>query len=103
MKKLVIILAIVIMLFATQERRMERSSKVTEEILLNAGMEQTEKVHETHSEQAEETKEVACASVPTEATKEETVVQETPMKECAEKRGNCKFFFSVTHLNCATK
>ena len=91
MKKLAIILTITIMLLITQKQRAEHLAML--DISQNAASAQTEKVLESNTEQAEETKEVACASVPTEATKEETVVQETPMKECAEKRGNCKSFF----------
>ena len=86
MKKLVIILAIVIMLFSTQEQRTDQSLKVTEETPLNAGMEQMEEVPETNTEQVEKIKELTCELVPIEnevASKEEPAAQ-MPMKECAE-------------------
>ena len=86
MKKLVIILTIAIMLFATQEQRTDQSLKVTEETPLNAGMEQMEEVPETNTEQVEKTTEIACEPMQTEskvATKEESAAQ-IPMKECAE-------------------
>ena len=92
MKKLVIILTIAIMLFATEEQRTEQSSKVTEETLLNAGMEQTEKVPETNAEQLEKTTEVIYEPMQTESkvtTKEDTAMQ-TPMKECTEEHGDLK-------------
>jgi hypothetical protein len=86
MKRLVIILIIAIMLFATQEQRTDQSLKVTEETPLNAGMEQMEEVPETNTEQVEKTTEIACEPMQTEskvATKEESAAQ-MPMKECAE-------------------
>ena len=86
MKKLVIILAIVIMLFTTQEQRMERSSTVTEGTPLNAGMEQTEKVQETNTEQVEKIKEHTCEPTQTESkvAAEKGPAVQTPTKECNE-------------------
>lgn len=84
MKKLVIILTIAIMLFATQEQRTDQSLKVTEETPLNAGMEQMEEVPETNTEQVEKTTEIACEPMQTEskvAAKGEPAVQ-IPTKEC---------------------
>ena len=80
MKKLVIILAIAIMLFATLKQRTEQSSTATEGSLLSAAMEKAEKVPETNTEQVERITEPTCEPVPTEATEEETAVQ-SPMKE----------------------
>ena len=83
MKKLVIILAIAIMLFATPKQPTEQSSTVPEGTLPNVAMEQTEKVPETNTEQREKITEATSEPVPTEATEEETAVQ-SPMKEYAE-------------------
>ena len=80
MKKLVIILAIAIMLFATLKQRTEQSSTATEGSLLSAAMEKAEKVPETNTEQVERITEPTCEPVPTEATEKETAVQ-SPMKE----------------------
>ena len=100
MKKLVIILTIVIMLFVTQEQHTEEPAPTVAGASQNATTEQMEKVHGAHSEQAEEIKEAACASVPTEATKEETVVQETPKKECTEKHGDLKAIDQEETVQC---
>ena len=83
MKKLVIILAIAIMLFATQEQRTGQSSVATQGTPLNTAAVQAEKVPETNTEQVERITEPTCEPVPTEATEEETEVQ-SPMKEYAE-------------------
>ena len=80
MKKLVIILAIAIMLFATLKQRTEQSSAATQGTPLNAATEQAEELPETHTEQVERITEPTCEPVPTEATEEETAVQ-SPMKE----------------------
>ena len=80
MKKLVIILAIAIMLFATLKQRTEPSSTATEGSPLNAAMEQRKEFPETHTEQVERITEPTCEPVPTEATEEETAVQ-SPTKE----------------------
>ena len=87
MKKLVIILAIAIMLFATPKQPTEQSSTVPEGTLPNVAMEQTEKVPETNTEQREKITEATSESIPTEsevATKEDPTEQETPSKECTE-------------------
>ena len=86
MKKLVIILTIAIMLFSTQEHHTEEPASTVAGVSQNVTTEQMEKVHETHSEQAEKTTEIACEPMQTEskvATKEESAAQ-MPMKECAE-------------------
>ena len=86
MKKLVIILAIVIMLFSTQEQHTEEPASTAAGVSQNVTTGQMEKVHETHSEQAEETKDAIYELMQTEsevATKERPAVQ-TPIKECVE-------------------
>ena len=84
MKKLVIILVIAITLFTTTKHPTEQSSTATEGTPLNAAMEQTEKVPETNTEQAEQITEGFCDLLPDESevvTKEYTVEQATPLKE----------------------
>ena len=106
MKKLVIILAIAIMLFATQEQRMEQSLTVAEGTPLNAAAEQTEKVQETNTEQMEKTTEANCGLIPTEsevATKAEPAVQKTPVKECTEKAEDSNVAESEETVQCADK
>ena len=94
MKKLVIILAIAIMLFATLKQRTEQPAMVAVGASQNTATEQAEELPETHTEQAEELPEThteqveqiteaTSEPVPTEATEEETAVQ-SPMKEYAE-------------------
>ena len=86
MKKLVIILAIATILFATLKQPTEQSSTVTEGTPLNVA-EQTEKVPETNAEQVEQNAEATSEPIPTEsevATEESSVKQETPLKECAD-------------------
>ena len=83
MKKLVIILAIVIMLFPTQEQRTGQSSAATQGTPLNTAAVQAEKVPETNTEQVERITEATGEPVPTEATEEETAVQ-SPINEYAE-------------------
>ncbi len=88
MKKLVIILAIAIMLFAPLKQHTEQSSTATEGTPLNAAMEQAEELPETHTEQVEQITEATSEPIPTEsevATKQDPAGQETPMKECTEK------------------
>ena len=85
MKKLAIILAIVIMLFALKEQQAEQPETVVAGESQSTALEQTEKVPEMNTEQAEKTIESICEPVLIEnevASKEETAVQ-TPMKECA--------------------
>ena len=103
MKKLVIILAIVIMLFATQEQHTKEPASTAAGVSQNVTTEQMEKVHETHSEQTEETTVVACTPVPTDATKEETVVQETLVKECTEEQRDLKAAESEEAVQCVDK
>ena len=87
MKKLVIILTIAIILFATPKQPTEQPSTATEETAPNVAMEQAEKVPKTHTEQVEETTEGNCELIPIKskaATKEKPTEQETPLKECTE-------------------
>ena len=87
MKKLVVILAIAIMLFPTQEQRTGQSSVATQGTPLNTAAVQAEKVPETNTEQVERITEAASEPIPTEnkaATKAEPSVQETPLKECTD-------------------
>ena len=87
MKKLVIILVITIMLFATPKQPSEQSTTAPEGTPPNTTMEQTEKAPETHTEQAEQITEANCDVIPAEseaATKEKPAEQETPLKECTE-------------------
>ena len=81
MRKLAIILAIAIMLFATQEQLAEQPAML--DTLHNAASEQTEKVQEANTERVDKTAEATCEPMPTEATKEETAVQEIPTNESA--------------------
>ena len=83
MKKLVIILAIAIMLFATLKQRTEQPAMVAVGASQNTATEQAEELPETHTEQVEQITEATSEPVPTEATEEETAVQ-SPMKEYAE-------------------
>ena len=86
MKKLAIILAIVIMLFATQEQRAEQPPMMVVGASQNVVAEQTEKTPETYNDRLEKTTESAYERIKTESevvTKVGPAVQ-TPMKECAE-------------------
>ena len=89
MKKLVIILTIAFMLFATPKQPTEQSSTAPEGTPLNAAMEQAEKVPKTNTEQVERITEPICEPVPTEATEKETAVQ-SPMKEYDKETGTQK-------------
>ena len=83
MKKLVIILAIAIMLFATLKQRTEQPASVAVGASQNAATGSPKEMPETHTEQVEQITEATSEPVPTEATEEETAVQ-SPMKEYAE-------------------
>lgn len=83
MKKLVIILAIAIILFATPKQRTEQPAMVAVGASQNTATEQAEELPETHTEQVEQITEATGEPVPTEATEEETAVQSS-MKEYAE-------------------
>ena len=103
MKKLVIILAIVIMLFATQEQRTGQSSVATQGTPLNAAMEQAEKVPETNTEQVEQITEATGKPIPTEneaATKAEPAVQKTQVKDCTEEAENSNVAESEETVQC---
>ena len=83
MKKLVVILAIAIMLFATLKQRTEQPTTAAVGASQNAAIRSPEELPETHTEQVEQITEATSEPVPTEATEEETAVQ-SPMKEYAE-------------------
>ena len=83
MKKLVIILAIAIMLFAILKQRTEQPATVAVGASQNAATGSPKELPETHTEQVEQITEATSEPVPTEATEEETAVQ-SPMKEYAE-------------------
>ena len=83
MKKLVIILAIAIMLFAILKQRTEQPATVAVGASQNAATGLPKELPETHTEQVEQITEATSEPVPTEATEEETAVQ-SPMKEYAE-------------------
>ena len=83
MKKLVIILAIAIMLFATLKQRTEQPATVAVGASQNAATGSPEELSETHTEQVEQIAEATGEPIPTErevATKAEPAVQ-SPMKE----------------------
>ena len=106
MKKLVLILAIAIMLFATLKQRTEQSSTATEGSPLSAAMEQAEKVPETNTEQVEQITEATSEPIPTEneaATKAEPAVQKTPVKECTEEAGDSNIAESEETVQCVDK
>ena len=83
MKKLVIILTIAIMLFATLKQHTEQPATVAVGASQNTTTGQPEELLESHTEQVERITEPSCEPVPTEATEKETAVQ-SPMKEYAE-------------------
>lgn len=83
MKKLVIILAIAIMLFAPLKQHTEQPATVAVGALQNAAIGSPEELPETHTEQVEQITEATGEPIPTEsevATKAEPAVQ-SPMKE----------------------
>ena len=103
MQKLVIILAIAIMLFATLKQRTEQSSTATEGSLLSAAMEKAEKVPETNTEQVERITEATGKPIPTEneaATKAEPAVQKTQVKDCTEEAENSNVAESEETVQC---
>ena len=82
MKKLVIILAIAIILFATPKQPTEQSSTAPEGTPPNVAMEQREEFPETHTEQVEQITEATGKPIPTEsevAAKQDPAGQETPV------------------------
>ncbi len=106
MKKLVIILAIAIMLFAALKQRTEQPATTTDGTPLNVAMEQTEKVPETNTEQVEQITEATSEPIPTEsevATKEDPAVQETPLKECTEETKRSKVAEPEETVECVDK
>ena len=93
MKKLVIILAIAIMLFAILKQRTEQPATIAAGASQNTATEQAEELPETHTEQAEQITEATSEPIPTEsevATKEDPAVQETPLRECTDETKRSK-------------
>ena len=87
MKKLVVILAIAIMLFATLKQRTEQPTTAAVGASQNAATRSPEELPETHTEQVEQITEATGKPIPTEsevAAKQDTAGQETPLKECTE-------------------
>ena len=106
MKKLVIILAIAIMLFATLKQRTEQPSTATEGSLPSAAMEQMEEVPETNTEQVEQITEATREPIPTEneaATKAEPAVQKTQVKDCTEEAEESNVAESEETVQCVDK
>ena len=103
MQKLVIILAIAILLFATLKQHTEQSSTATEGSLLSAAMEKAEKVPETNTEQVEQITEATSEPIPTEneaATKAEPAVQKTQVKDCTEEAEESNVAESEETVQC---
>lgn len=100
MKKLVIILAIVIMLFTAQEQRTEQPATIAIEASQNTATQQPTELPETNTELVERATEIACEAVPTEAMKEEPAVQKTPVKECTEEAGDSNVAESEETVQC---
>ena len=106
MKKLVIILAIVVMLFATQEQRTGQSSVATQGTPLNTAAVQAEKVPETNTEQVERITEPSCEPVPTEnevAKKAEHAAQKTQVTDCTEEAEDSNVAESEETVQCVDK
>ena len=106
MKKLVIILTIAIMLFATLKQRTEQSSTAPEGTSLNTAMEQTEKEQEPNAEQVKQITEATGEPISIEseaATKESPVEQETPLKECTDETEKSKIAEPEETVACIDK
>ena len=87
LKKLVIILAIAIMLFAILKQRTKQPATVAVGASQNAATGSPKELPETHTEQVEQITEATGKPISTEsevATKAEPARQETPSKECTE-------------------
>ena len=87
MKKLVIILTIAFMLFATLKQRTEQPTTAAVGASQNAATRSPEELPETHTEQVEQITEATGKPIPTEsevAAKQDPAWQETPLKECTE-------------------
>ena len=103
MKKLVIIPAIAIMLFATLKQHTEQPAMVAVGASQNTATEQAEELPETHTEQVEQITEATGEPIPTEsevATKAEPAVQKTPVKECTEEAENSNVAESEETVQC---
>ena len=106
MKKLVIILAIAIILFATPKQRTEQPATVAVGASQNAATGSPEELPETHTAQVERITEPSCEPVPTEneiATKAEPAVQKTPVKEFAEEAEDSNVAESGETVQCVDK
>ena len=103
MKKLVIILAIAIMLFATLKQRTEQPATVAAGASQNTTTGQPEELPETHTEQVEQITEATSEPIPTEneaATKAEPAVQKTQVKDCTEEAENSNVAESEETVQC---
>ena len=103
MKKLVVILAIAIMLFATLKQRTEQPATVAVGASQNAATGSPKELPETHTEQVEQNTEATGEPIPTEsevATKAEPAVQKTPVKECTEEAENSNVAESEETVQC---
>jgi FtsZ-interacting cell division protein ZipA len=102
MKKLVIILAIAIMLFAILKQRTEQPATVAVGASQNAATGSPKELPETHTEQVEQITEATSEPAPTEATEEETAVQ-SPMKKYAEETETQKSTEPEETVECVDK
>ena len=106
MKKLVIILAITIMLFATLKQHTEQPATVAVGASQNAATGSPEELPETHTEQVEQITEATSEPIPTEsevATKAEPAVQKMPVKECTEEAEDSNVAESEETVQCVDK
>lgn len=106
MKKLVIILAITIMLFATLKQRTEQPATVAVGASQNTATEQAEELPETHTEQVERITEPSCEPVPTEnevAKKAEHAAQKTQVTDCTEEAEDSNVAESEETVQCVDK
>ena len=103
MKKLVIILTIAFMLFATPKQPSEQSTTAPEGTPPNVAMEQPEKVPEANTEQREQITEATSELISIEsevATKAEPALQKTPVKECTEEAEDSNVAESEETVQC---
>ena len=106
MKKLVIILAIAIMLFAPLKQHTEQPATVAAGASQNAATRSPEELPETHTEQVEQITEATGEPIPTESeavTKAEPAVQKTQVKDCTEEAEDSKVAESEETVQCVDK
>ena len=106
MKKLVVILAIAIMLFATLKQRTEQPTTAAVGASQNTATRSPEELPETHTEQVEQITEATGKPIPTEsevATKAEPAVQKTQVKECTEEAEDSNVAESEETVQCVDK